>query len=159
MKKGATMNWHENLIENDEHIRQILKKSKTIAVVGIKDESRPFEAAHTVPAYLYHHGYKIIPVTPIYKSFLGIPTVPSLLDIKEPVDIVQVFRAPVNIQPHAEEALKLKPRVFWMQTGIRHQHASHKLASAGIKVVQDHCMYMDHLRLIRADERIESVAA
>jgi predicted CoA-binding protein len=153
------MNWHENLIEQDEQIRDILKKSKTIAVVGIKDESRPFEAAHTVPAYLRSHGYKIIPVNPSYKSFLGIPTVPSLLDIKEPVDIVQVFRAPANVESHAEEALKIQPKVFWMQTGIRHQHATHKLAAAGIKVVQDHCMYMDHLRLIRADEQIESEAA
>lgn len=153
------MNWHENVVENDEQIRKILKSSKTIAVVGIKDETREFEAAHSVPAYLHRHGYKIIPVTPVYKTFLGIPTVPSLSDIKEPVDIVQVFRAPANIPPHAEEALKTKPKVFWMQTGIRHQHAAHKLAAAGIKVVQDHCMYMDHLRLIRAEEQIESEAA
>jgi hypothetical protein len=150
------MNWHENVIESDEQIREILKKSRTIAVVGIKDESRPFEAAHTVPAYLHKHGYKIIPVTPIYKSFFGIPAVPSLIDIKEHVDIVQVFRAPGNIPPHAEEALKIKPKVFWMQTGIRNQHATHKLAAAGIKVVQDHCMYMDHLRLIRTDEQVET---
>ena len=149
------MNWHENVIEDDDRIRVILKNSKTIAVVGIKDESRPHEAAHTVPAYLYKHGYKIIPVTPIYKSFLGIPSVRSLSDIKEPVDIVQIFRAPANVMPHAEEALRVKPKVFWLQTGIRHQEAAHKLAAAGIKVVQDHCMYMDHLRLIRAVERAE----
>lgn len=152
------MNWHENVIESDEKIREILKKSRTIAVVGIKDESRPLEAAHTVPAYLHKHGYKIIPVTPIYKSFLGIPSVPSLHDITEPVDIVQVFRAPGNIPPHAEEALLIKPKVFWMQTGIRHQHAAHKLAAAGIKVVQDHCMYMDHLRLIRANVHADAEA-
>lgn len=144
------MNWHENLIEQDEQIRDILKKSKTIAVVGIKDESRPFEAAHTVPAYLHKHGYKIIPVTPRYKTVFGIPAVASLTDIKEPVDIVQVFRAPANVLRHAEEALKIKPKVFWMQTGIRHQRAAHKLAATGIKVVQDHCMYMDHLRLTRS---------
>jgi hypothetical protein len=146
------MNWHENVIEEDEQIRRLLKTSKTIAVVGIKDESRPFEAAHTVPAYLHKHGYKIIPVTPVYKSFFGIPSVPSLSEVKESVDIVQVFRAPANIPPHADEALKIKPKVFWMQTGIRHQEAAHKLAAAGIKVVQDHCLYMDHLRLIRALE-------
>ena len=153
------MSWHANVIDNDEQIRQILKQSRTIAVVGIKDETREYEAAHSVPAYLYKHGYKIIPVTPVYKSFFGIPTVPSLLDIKEPVDIVQVFRAPANIPPHAEEALRLKPKVFWMQTGIRHQQAAHKLAAAGILVVQDHCMYMDHLRLIRVEEPVDADVA
>lgn len=144
------MTWHDNLIEQDEQIREILKNSKTIAVVGIKDESRPLEAAHTVPAYLHKHGYKIIPVTPVYKTVFGIPAVASLTEIKEPVDIVQVFRAPAHMMPHAEEALRIKPKVFWMQTGIRHQRAAHKLAAAGIKVVQDHCMYTDHLRLLRS---------
>jgi len=155
------MNWHENLVEQDEQIRGILKKSKTIAVVGIKDESRQFEAAHTVPAYLHNHGYKIIPVNPFYKKVFGIPTVASLDEIKEPVDIVQVFRAPANVMKHAEEALRIKPKVFWMQTGIRHQQAAHKLAAAGIQVVQDHCMYMDHLRLIRApaSEKLEPVGS
>jgi len=148
------MNWHDNLVEGDEQIRGVLKKSKTIAVVGIKDETRGLEAAYTVPAYLRKHGYKIIPVNPKYKTVFGIPAVASLNDIKEPVDIVQVFRAPSNVMPHAEEAIKIKPKVFWMQTGIRHQQASHKLAVAGIKVVQDHCMYMDHLRLIRAAEEV-----
>jgi len=143
------MNWHENLIENDDQIRDILRQSKTIAVVGIKDESRALEAAHTVPAYFHQHGYRIIPVTPKYKSVFGIPAVPSLTEVKEPVDVVLMFRAPANVMPHAADALQLRPKVVWMQTGIRHQEAAHKLAAAGIKVVQDHCMYMDHLRLIR----------
>jgi hypothetical protein len=146
------MDWHHHLVESDETIRQILKDCRTIAVVGIKDESHEYEAAHSVPAYLYARGFKIIPVNPYYKSVFGIPTLRSLNEINEPVDIIQVFRAPGNVMPHAEEALKLMPRpkVFWMQTGIRNQEAAFKLARAGIKVVQDHCMYMDHLRLFRA---------
>lgn len=146
------MAWHDFIIDNDNVIRGMLKTSHIIAVVGIKDETRPHEAAHSVPAYLYSRGYKIIPVNPNYKSVFGIPCLTSLEEIHEPVDIVQVFRAPKNIMPHALEALKMKPqpRVFWMQTGIRHQEAAHKLASYGIQVVQDHCMYMDHLRLLRA---------
>ena len=143
------MVWHDNLVEDDNAIREILKTSSVIAVVGIKDESRPHEAAHSVPSFLFSRGFRIIPVNPQYKSVFGIPTLASLNDIEEPVDIVQVFRAPKNIMPHALEALRLKPRVFWMQTGIRHQEAAHRLAMAGIKVVQDHCMYMDHLRFIR----------
>ena len=143
------MNWHDNLVEGDDEIRAILKGSQVIAVVGIKDESRPNEAAHSVPAFLHSRGYRIIPVNPHYRSVFGIPTVPTLAEIQEPVDIVQVFRAPRNVMPHAEETLQLKPRAFWMQTGIRHQEAAHKLAMAGIKVIQDHCMYMDFLRLLR----------
>lgn len=143
------MDWHAYLVDSDESIREILKTSRTIAVVGIKDETHAHEAAHSVPAFLYSHGYKIIPVNPYYKSVFGIPTLASLNEIREPVDIVMVFRAPANVIPHAEEALKLKPKVFWMQTGIRNQEAAFRLARACIKVVQDHCIYMDHLRLIR----------
>ncbi len=144
------MDWHGNLVDSDEAIRHILKNSHTIAVVGIKDESRPNEAAHSVPAFLYSRGYRIIPVTPIYPSVFGIPSVASLEEIHEPVDIVQVFRAPRNVMDHALLALKLKPKVFWMQSGIRQQEAAHRLAVSGIKVVQDHCMYMDYLRFVRA---------
>jgi len=143
------MNWHDNIIEGDDAIRKVLKASHVIAVVGIKDESHPHEAAHTVPAFLHSRGFRIIPVNPHYQSVFGIPTVASLTDINEPVDIVQVFRAPKNVMQHALEALQLKPKVFWMQSGIRHQMAAQKLAKAGIMVVQDHCMYMDYLRLIR----------
>ncbi len=144
------MDWHDFLVDSDESIRQILKTSRTIAVVGIKDESHAHEAAHSVPAYLYSRGYKIIPVNPNYKSVFGIPTLSSLSEINEAVDIVILFRAPANVTMHVGETLRLKPKVLWMQTGIRNQEAAHKIAKAGIKVVQDHCMYMDHLRLIRA---------
>jgi predicted CoA-binding protein len=144
------MNWHDFLVDADESIRQILKTSRTIAVVGIKDESHAHEAAHSVPAYLHSRGYKIIPVNPNYKSVFGIPTRNSLSEVDEPVDMVILFRAPANVPMHVDDTVRLKPKVLWMQTGIRHQDAAHKLAKHGIKVVQDHCIYMDHLRLIRA---------
>jgi predicted CoA-binding protein len=144
------MDWHNFIVHSDETIRQILKTSRTIAVVGIKDENHAHEAAHSVPAYLHSRGYKIIPVNPKYKSVFGIPTLNSLSEIDEPVDMVIMFRAPANVPMHVDEALRLKPKVLWMQTGIRNQEAAHKLAKHGIKVVQDHCAYMDHLRLIRA---------
>jgi len=144
------MDWHDYLVDNDESIRQILKTSRTIAVVGIKDETHAQEAAHSVPAYLQSRGYKIIPVNPHYKAVFGKPSFSTLSEISEPVDIVMMFRAPANVPMHVDDALHLKPKVLWMQTGIRNQDAAHKLAKNGIKVVQDHCMYMDHLRLIRA---------
>jgi len=144
------MYWHDFLVNSDETIRQILKTSRTIAVVGIKDESHAYEAAHSVPAYLHSRGYKIIPINPNYQSVFGIPTLNSLSEVKEPVDMVILFRAPANVPMHVDDTVRLKPKVLWMQTGIRHQDAAHKLAKNGIKVVQDHCIYMDHLRLIRA---------
>jgi predicted CoA-binding protein len=144
------MDWHDFLVDTDESIRQILKTSRTIAVVGIKDEGHAHEAAHSVPAYLYSRGYKIIPINPNYKTVFGIPTLHSLGEVNEPVDIVIMFRAPANVLGHVDDVLKVKPRVLWMQTGIRNQEAAYKLAKHGIKVVQDHCVYMDHLRLIRA---------
>jgi len=144
------MDWHDFLVESDETIRQILKTSRTIAVVGIKDEGHAYEAAHSVPAYLHSRGYKIIPVNPNYKSVFGIRMLKSLAEVNEPVDIVILFRAPANVPMHVDDLVRLKPKVLWMQTGIRHQDAAHKLAKHGIKVVQDHCVYMDHLRLIRA---------
>jgi len=144
------MDWHDFLVDADESIRQILKTSRTIAVVGIKDESHAHEAAHSVPAYLHSRGYNIIPVNPNYKSVFGKPALKSLSEVNEPVDMVILFRAPVNVPMHVEDTVRLKPKVLWMQTGIRHQDAAHKLAKHGIKVVQDHCIYMDHLRLIRA---------
>jgi len=144
------MYWHDFLVDSDETIRQILKTSRTIAVVGIKDESHAYEAAHSVPAYLHSRGYKIIPINPNYQSVFGIPTLNSLSEVKEPVDMVILFRAPANVPMHVDDTVRLKPKVLWMQTGIRHQDAAHRLAKNGIKVVQDHCIYMDHLRLIRA---------
>jgi len=144
------MDWHDYLVDSDESIRQILKTSRTIAVVGIKDETHAQEAAHSVPAYLQSRGYNIIPVNPHYKSVFGKPSFSTLSEIDEPVDIVMMFRAPANVPMHVDDALKVRPKVLWMQTGIRNQDAAHKLAKNGIKVVQDHCMYMDHLRLIRA---------
>ncbi len=143
--------WHDNLIENDEQLREILQKVKTIAVIGIKDSSRGHEAAFTVPNYLAEHGYEIIPINPAIESALGKKAYDSISELSETPDMVLVFRAPNNIPPHAEEVLEMenKPEVFWMQTGIRNMEAAHKLAAAGIKVVQDHCIYREHLRLIR----------
>ena len=134
--------WHDYLIEGDEDIREILHNVKKIAVIGMKDESHQKEASHTVPRYLEEHGYEVIPVNPACNEILGKSCYNSLSSVTEDVDAVLVFRAPTKVPPHADEAinLKKKPAVFWMQTGVRNQGAAHRLAEAGIKVVQDHCM-------------------
>ncbi|KAA3619865.1 MAG: CoA-binding protein [Calditrichaeota bacterium] len=143
--------WHDYLIEGDEDIRQILHDVKKIAVIGMKDESHENEASHTVPAYLKEHGYEVIPVNPECKKILGKQCYDTLASVDEPVDAVLVFRSPAKVPPHAKEALNLshKPAVFWMQAGVRSMESAHRLAEAGIKVVQDHCIYSEHLRLIR----------
>ncbi len=143
--------WHDYLIEDDENIRKILRNVKRIAVIGMKDESHEQEASHTVPRYLVEHGYDVIPVNPQCEQILGKACYETLSSVTEPVDAVLVFRAPGKVPPHADEAINLekKPAVFWMQTGVRNQGAARRLANAGIKVVQDHCIYAEHLRLIR----------
>ena len=146
------MGWHDNLIEEDDDIREILRASRKVAVVGIKDESHKGEAAYSVPEYMHEHGYEIIPVNPNYRTVFGRECLRSVKEIPEPVDAVLVFRAPKNVPEHAEEVLEMpaKPRVFWMQSGIRNMNAARKLANAGIQVVQDHCFYREHLRLLAA---------
>ena len=140
------MDWKSNLIDGFDRVAEILRNARSIAVVGIKDS--PFEPAFYVPEYLHQHGYRIIPVNPRCRSFLGEPCVASLRDIREPVDVVEVFRAPHNIMPHALEALELRPKVFWMQDGIRHDEAAQLLGEAGILVVQNRCMLRDHADLV-----------
>ncbi|MCA9741806.1 MAG: CoA-binding protein [Deferribacteres bacterium] len=146
------MSWHENLIEEDNDIREILRASKRIAVVGIKDEGHNGEAAYSVPNYMRENGYEIIPVNPNYEHVFGTNCRKSLDEVQEHVDAVLVFRAPKYVPDHAKEVLEMtdKPGVFWMQSGIANMKAAHELANAGIKVVQDHCIYREHLRLIAA---------
>lgn len=145
------MSWHDFLVEGDNNIRDILHTIRKIAVIGIKDESRREAAAHSVPAYLRSKGYEIYGVSPKCESVFGQKCYKTIADLPEPVDAVLVFRATGNVPAHAEEVLALdwKPKVFWMQSGISNMEAAHKLAAAGIKVVQDHCMYREHLRLVR----------
>lgn len=139
-------NWEANLIERPGEIRAILQQSRTIAVVGMKDSPR--EPAFYVPEYLHRQGYRIVPVNPNFDHILGERCLPSLLEINEKVDLVQLFRASHNVMPHALEALRLSPRVFWMQDGIKNSEAARTLAQVGILVVQDRCMLRDHIQLI-----------
>jgi len=140
------MDWRSNLIESPDQVADILRSSRTVAVVGIKDA--PFEPAFYVPQYLQQQGYRIIPVNPKFKRVLGERCLASLLEIQGPVDVVEVFRAPENVMPHAQEALQLKPDVFWMQDGIEHPPAARILAEAGIRVVQNRCMLRDYANLV-----------
>ncbi|MCK5430995.1 MAG: CoA-binding protein, partial [Anaerolineales bacterium] len=132
-------------MSNDE-IRQILESSKTVAVVGLSH--RDDQAAHTVPAYLQNHGYRIIPVNPNHEKLLGEKVYPNLKAIPEPVDVVQVFRPSNEVLPIAEDAAAIGAKVLWMQLGIINEQASDLAQNAGLKVVMDTCMRMLHKQLI-----------
>ncbi len=142
--------WKTNLIEDDEKITEILRATKTIAVLGMKPESHAGQAAHYVPAYMAHAGYDIIPV-PVYypdvDEILGRPVVRALAEIARPVDMVNVFRRPSDIPQHIEEILTTKPKFVWFQSGIRNEEAARQFAEAGIQVVQDRCLMVEHGRL------------
>jgi predicted CoA-binding protein len=135
------------IITEDSKIRELLETANTIAILGLSP--KPERDSNMVARYLKDQGYKIIPVRPAQNEILGEKAYASLDDIKEPVDIVDVFRNPVQIMPHAHEAIRLKPKVFWMQLNIENQEAAELLTSAGIDVVMDRCIKVDHGRLFK----------
>jgi hypothetical protein len=133
------------VITADEDIKPLLTAAKTIAVVGLSP--KPDRDSYQVAAYLQQHGYRVLPVRPAQAEILGEKAYASLDDITGPVDIIDVFRSPDQILPHAQEALRLKPKVFWMQEGIENREAAALLTAAGIDVVMNRCIKRDHARL------------
>jgi predicted CoA-binding protein len=129
----------------DEDLRELLSNFKTIAVVGLSP--KPDRDSYQVAAYLQQHGYRVLPVRPAQSEILGEKAYASLDDISGPVDIVDVFRSSEQVLPHAREALRLKPKVFWMQEGIENQAAAELLTAAGIDVVMNRCIKREHARL------------
>jgi len=133
------------VITADEDIKPLLTAAKTIAVVGLSP--KPDRDSYQVAAYLQQHGYRVLPVRPAQAEILGEKAYASLDDIAGPVDIIDVFRSPDQILPHAQEALRLKPKVFWMQEGIENREAAALLTAAGIHVVMNRCIKREHARL------------
>ncbi len=136
----------------DARMREIFERCRTIAVVGIKDG--PGDDAFRVPAYMQRHGYRILPVSPKLARVLGEPCVASLRDLSRrdpagPAELVNLFRAPRHLPAHADEILALSPLPFaaWFQLGIRHDEAAARLEAAGVRVVQDRCLMVEHARL------------
>ena len=144
-----TSNWRNNLIDDSAQIRELLAQTKTIAVLGIKTGDQSNQPAFYVPKYMQNAGFKIIPV-PVYypevTEILGEPVHRTLADIPVDVDMVNVFRRPQDIPPHVDDILAKKPKSVWLQLGIYHNAAAQQLAEAGIKVVQDRCLMVDHRR-------------
>lgn len=140
----------ENILTDPQQISEALRQTKTIAVLGIKPESQAHQPAHYVPAYMANAGFEVIPV-PVYfpeeTQILGRKVFRKLSEIGRPIDMVNVFRRPDDIPPHVEDIIAARPRYVWFQSGIRNDEAARQLAAAGIKVIQDHCLMVEHRRL------------
>lgn len=128
-----------------EEIVQILKTSKTIAVVGFS--SKPDRPGYTVPAYLKEQGYRIIPVNPNLTEALGEKAYASLREVPVPVDVVEIFRRPEDVPPVVEDAVAIGAKVVWMQLGIVNEAAAARARAAGLQVVMDACMSVAHRRM------------
>ncbi|HYH43858.1 MAG TPA: CoA-binding protein [Burkholderiales bacterium] len=146
------MDWKKNIITDEAGIKALLGETKTIAVLGIKTEAQSGQAAFYVASYLDSAGLTVIPV-PVYfpevKEILGRPVYRKLADVPGDVDMVNVFRRPEDVPAHLDDILAKKPKSVWMQLGIRHDEVAEKLARAGIKVVQNRCLMVDHRNLAR----------
>lgn len=130
-----------------ERITQLLQTAKTIAVVGLTDS--PLRPSHGVSAYMQSQGYCIIPVNPNIKDSLGEKAYPSLLEVPEAIDIVNIFRRPEAVPEIVVQAIQLKVPAIWMQEGVVHEAAADKARQAGIFVVMDRCILKDHRRYLR----------
>ena len=144
--------WETNLVNDTSGSLDVLKNTKSIAVLGIKPESHADQPAHYVPAHMVRRGYEIIPV-PVYypevTEILGKKVFRKVADIGRPVDMVNVFRRPGDIDQHIEDILAAKPKSVWFQLGIRNESAAKRFAEAGIRVVQDRCLMVEEGRLGR----------
>ena len=134
-----------------EDVRNILTSSKTIAVVGLSN--KPDRPSHEIASYLKDEGYRIIPVNPVITEALGEKAYPSLRDIPERVDVVQIFRKSEDVPPIVEDAIAIGAKVVWMQSGIVNEEAAARAEAAGLKVVMDACMRAEH-RTLRAEGQI-----
>ncbi|WP_234554666.1 CoA-binding protein [Thermus caliditerrae] len=131
----------------DAELKAYLERARTIAVLGAhKDPLRP---AHYVPKYLFEQGYRLLPVNPRFRGeeLFGTKVAGSLGEILEPVDILDIFRPPEALMGHLEEVLALRPGMVWLQSGIRHPAFEAALRQAGLLVVADRCLMVEHRRL------------
>jgi predicted CoA-binding protein len=135
------------IIKEDDDIKELLENSRTIAILGLSP--KPDRESNKVAKYLKDNGYSIIPVRPGQKEILGQSVYATLDDIKKDVDIVDVFRNPEQVLPHAYEAIQIQPKVFWMQLGIENHEAASLLIKAGIDVVMNKCIKIEHDRLCK----------
>ncbi len=137
MKKGE-------IITSPDRIKKIIEDAKTVAIVGISPKQD--RDSFIVARFLQNHGFRIIPVRPENIEILGERTIPNAAEITEQVDVLDIFRSSDQVMEHVEEAIKLKPRVFWMQLGVENMAAAEKLVAAGIDVIMNKCIKIEYAK-------------
>lgn len=142
--------WTDNLVTARDAVAAIVRECRRIAVLGMKTEAQRGEPAFYVPEYMARAGYDIVPV-PVYypgvRQILSRPVYRTVAAVAPPVDMVNVFRRSKDIPPHIDDIIAARPRVAWFQLGIVNDAAAERLARAGIRVVQDRCLLVEHRRL------------
>ena len=141
------MEWQENILTSSKDIANLIRETKRIAVLGIKPESHYSQPAFYVSKYMQDAGFEIVPV-PVYypdvSRILGQNVYRDLRDVPGQIDMVNVFRRDVDIPKHIDEIVEAKPKSVWVQLGIRNDAAAEEFAKAGIKVVQNLCLMVEH---------------
>ena len=127
-----------------DRITKLLQTAKTIAVVGLTDT--PTRPSYGVSHYMQSQGYRIIPVNPNIRQWEGEKAYPSLLDVPEKIDIVNVFRRPDAVPEVVDQAIQIQAPAIWMQEGVVHQEAAEKARLAGIFVIMDRCILKEHIK-------------
>jgi predicted CoA-binding protein len=127
-------------------LRRILAETRTIAVVGLSGQW--YRPSHFAAKYMQDHGYRVIPVNPNYQEVLGQPCYPDLAAVPGPVDMVDCFRRAEDIPPIARDAVAKGAKVLWMQLGIRNEEAARIALAAGLDVVMDRCVKIEHARIL-----------
>ena len=129
-------------VSQSDPITELLKRAKTIAVVGLSDS--PLRPSHGVSAYMQTHGYRIIPVNPRIREALGEPAYSSLLEVPEKIDIVNIFRRPEFVSEIVDQAIQLNVPAIWMQEEVINEDAAEKAREHGIFVIMDRCILKEH---------------
>ncbi len=134
------------LVDDLAGLRHVLLQSRTIAVVGLS--SSWYRPSFFAAKYMQDHGYRIIPVNPNFAEVLGEKCYPTLRAIPDRVDMVDCFRKPGEIPPIARDAVAIGAKVLWMQLGIRNEQAAKIALDAGLDVVMDRCVKIEHARIL-----------
>jgi predicted CoA-binding protein len=127
----------------EDEIKEILTSYKTIAIVGISN--KPDRDSYIVAEYLLNQGYKIIPVNPNIDTVLGLKAYPDLISIPEDIEIVDIFRRPEFVDEIVDQAIEKRAKVVWMQLGVINESAAEKARKAGLKVVMNKCIKVEHM--------------
>jgi uncharacterized protein len=142
MQGDATM----QLLGGDDQLRQILQQARVIAVVGLSNN--PARPSYGVTRYMQSQGYRIVPINPELTEAFGETAYPDLLSVPFEIDLVDIFRRSELVLPHVDEAIQKGVKTVWMQLGVRNADAAQRAQAAGLAVVMDRCILVEHRRLL-----------